>query len=53
LLVHEIRKKMLEMQGYGLALEGLANMDENPEPILERDFPGPTQVPLRTGQMLD
>lgn len=53
LLVHEIRKKMLEMQGYGLALEGLANMDESPEPILERDFPGPTQVPLRTGQMLD
>jgi len=53
LLVHEIRKKMLEMQGYGLALEGLANMDENPTPILERDFPGPTQVPLRTGQMLD
>ena len=53
LLVHEIRKKMLEMQGYGLALEGLANMDENPAPILERDFPGPTQVPLRTGQMLD
>ena len=53
LLVHEMRKKMLEMQGYGLALEGLANMDENPAPILERDFPGPSTVPLRTGKPLD
>ena len=53
LLVHEMRKKMLEMQGYGLALEGLANMDENPAPILERDFPGPSVVPLRTGKPLD
>jgi enoyl-CoA hydratase/carnithine racemase len=53
LLVHEMRKKMIEMQGYGLALEGLANMDENPAPILERDFPGPSTVPLRTGKPLD
>ena len=52
LLIHDIRKKMLEMQGYGLALEGLANMDDNPAEILDRDFPGPTQVKLRTGQTL-
>jgi hypothetical protein len=36
------------MQGYGLALEGLANMDGQPEPILQRDFPGVSQVKLRT-----
>ncbi|NND49948.1 MAG: enoyl-CoA hydratase/isomerase family protein [Rhizobiales bacterium] len=48
LLAQELRRRMLDMQGYGLALEGLANMDDQPEPILQRDFPGVTQVKLRT-----
>jgi enoyl-CoA hydratase/carnithine racemase len=48
LLVQELRRRMLDMQGYGLALEGLANMDGQPEPILQRDFPGVSQVKLRT-----
>jgi enoyl-CoA hydratase/carnithine racemase len=48
LLIQGLRRKMLDMQGYGLALEGLANMDEQPEPILQRDFPGASKVPLRT-----
>lgn len=38
---------MLDMQGYGLALEGLANMDDQPESILQRDFPGVSEVKLR------
>ena len=29
-----------------------SHMDDNPAEILERDFPGPTQVKLRTGQTL-
>ena len=47
LLIQTLRRQMLDMQGYGLALEGLANMDDQPEPILQRDFPGVTQVRLR------
>ena len=39
LLVHSLRRQMHELQGYGLALEGLANLDDRPEGILERDFP--------------
>jgi len=39
LLVHALRREMHEMLGYGFALEGLANMDEQPEGILERDYP--------------
>ena len=47
LLVHNMRRKMLEMQGFGLALEGLANLDDDPADTLQRDFPGVTQVSLR------
>jgi enoyl-CoA hydratase/carnithine racemase len=47
LLVHNMRRKMLEMQGFGLALEGLANLDDDPAGILQRDYPGSTQVRLR------
>jgi enoyl-CoA hydratase/carnithine racemase len=47
LLVQELRRKMLDMQGYGLALEGLANLDDDPSSILQRDYPGHTQVRLR------
>ena len=39
LLVHALRREMLELQQYGLALEGLANLDHRSEGILERDFP--------------
>ncbi|MFC2001929.1 enoyl-CoA hydratase/isomerase family protein [Chloroflexota bacterium] len=39
LLVHSLRRQMFELLGYGLALEGLANMDDRSEGILERDFP--------------
>ena len=31
-----------------MVLTGLANMDDQPEPILQRDFPGVTEVKLRT-----
>jgi len=48
LLVHNLRRQMLEMQGYGLALEGLANLDDQPESTLQRDFPGPSEVRLRS-----
>ena len=48
LLIQNLRRQMLDMQGYGLALEGLANMDDQPEPILQRDFPGVSDVKLRT-----
>lgn len=48
LLIHDLRKKMQEMQGFGLALEGLANLDDDPADILQRDFPGPSKVKLRT-----
>jgi len=47
LLIQTLRRQMLDMQGYGLALEGLANMDDQPESILQRDFPGVTEVKLR------
>ena len=47
LLAHNLRRQMLEMQGFGLALEGLANMDDQPEDILQRDFPGVSEVKLR------
>ena len=47
-LAQELRRRMLDMQGYGLALEGLANVDDQPKPILQRDFPDVTQVKLRT-----
>lgn len=39
LLIHAMRREMHDMLGYGLALEGLANMDDRPEGILQRDFP--------------
>lgn len=48
LLAHNLRRQMLEMQGFGLALEGLANMDDQPEGILQRDFPGISEVKLRS-----
>ena len=48
LLVQGLRRKMLDMQGFGLALEGLANLDDDPAGILQRDFPGPSDVKLRT-----
>lgn len=48
LLAHNLRRQMLEMQGFGLALEGLANMDDQPEGILQRDFPGVSEVKLRS-----
>ncbi|OGA52757.1 MAG: hypothetical protein A3G24_27020 [Betaproteobacteria bacterium RIFCSPLOWO2_12_FULL_62_13] len=47
LLVQTLRRQMLEMQGYGLALEGLANLDDDPEGTLQRDFPGPSKAKLR------
>ena len=47
LLVQELRRKMLDMQGYGLALEGLANLDDDPSAALQRDYPGHTKVNLR------
>ena len=47
LLIQDLRRKMLDMQGYGLALEGLANLDDDPSDTLQRDWPGPTQVKLR------
>jgi enoyl-CoA hydratase/carnithine racemase len=47
LLIQELRRKMLDMQGYGLALEGLANLDDDPSSILQRDYPGHTKVSLR------
>ena len=47
LLVQDLRRKMLEMQGYGLALEGLANLDDDPAPILQRDYPKQSSVSLR------
>ena len=47
LLVQGLRRKMLDMQGFGLALEGLANLDDDPSDTLQRDFPGNTQVRLR------
>ena len=47
LLVRDLRHKMLDAQGYGLALEGLANLDDDPSDTLQRDFPGHSQVKLR------
>ena len=47
LLVQDMRRRMLEMQGFGLALEGLANLDDSPSDTLERDYPGHTRVSLR------
>ena len=41
------RRKMLEAQGYGLALEGLANLDDDPSHILQRDYPKQSGVKLR------
>lgn len=48
LLVQGLRRKMLDMQGFGLALEGLANLDDDPADTLQRDFPGRSGVKLRT-----
>jgi enoyl-CoA hydratase/carnithine racemase len=47
LLVRDLRHKMLDAQGYGLALEGLANLDDDPAPILQRDYPKHSGVSLR------
>jgi enoyl-CoA hydratase/carnithine racemase len=47
LLIQDLRRKMLEMQGFGLALEGLANLDDDPSDTLQRDWPGQTHVRLR------
>ena len=40
LLVQELRRKMLDMQGYGLALEGLANLDDDPSTCAAARLPG-------------
>jgi enoyl-CoA hydratase/carnithine racemase len=47
LLAQTLRREMLDRQGFGLAVEGLANMDDDPAPALQRDFPGPSTVKLR------